>query len=249
MALTTLESYASDTKRLPLTINFQPKSPTSEPHSTEEDAEKAGVSLDDTPPAQLEKLTVPPLDWDNEDDPDDPFNWPMWKRMYNTMIPGLLGLAVTFGSSVYTPGYPQVAREFGVSSTAALLPLSLWTLGLGFGPMLGAPASEMFGRKVVYMFSTPISLLFTMGAGLSPSFAGLVVCRLLGGVFGSPVCIAAQPCNTRLTDGTLSRCLLLVLERYKICGLPSIVHEDSHRSSLRPFLDLPLGESESNEDL
>jgi len=187
MATTTLESYASNTEKLPLSINFQPKSPTSQPDSTEKDVEKAVTSLDDTSPVQLEKPTIPALDWDDEGDLDNPFNWPMWKRMYNTMIPGLLGLAVTFGSSVYTPGYPQVAREFGVSPTAALLPLSLWTLGLGFGPMLGAPASEMFGRKVVYMFSTPISLLFTMGAGLSPTFAGLVACRLLGGVFGSPV--------------------------------------------------------------
>jgi MFS family permease len=93
----------------------------------------------------------------------------------------------TFGSSVYTPSYPEVSRHFDISAVAALVPLSVWTFGLGFGPLLGAPLSEMHGRKIVYMISTPISLLFTLGAGLSTTFAGMVICRFFGGVFGSPI--------------------------------------------------------------
>lgn len=96
-------------------------------------------------------------------------------------------LLSTFGSSVYTPAFPEVAKQFNVSTTAALVPLSVWTFGLGFGPVLGAPFSEAFGRKPVYVFSAPLSLLFTMGAGLSTTFAGLVACRFLGGMFGSPI--------------------------------------------------------------
>lgn len=56
-----------------------------------------------------------PLDWDDEDDPDNPFNWSLAKRALNTIVPGLLGLAVTFGSSVYTPSAPEVAAHFHVS--------------------------------------------------------------------------------------------------------------------------------------
>jgi hypothetical protein len=54
----------------------------------EQDVEKASS-------AEQEKTTPPPpLDWDNEQDPDNPFNWPKWKRVYNTVVPGLLGFAV-----------------------------------------------------------------------------------------------------------------------------------------------------------
>jgi len=111
-------------------IHYEPESSTSQPDLTRDDVEKCSTQ---TRPVLARKTTIPPLDWDDDDDPDNPFNWPLRRRMYNTMIPGLLGLAVTFGSSVYTPGYPEVAQEFGVSSTAALVPLSVWTLGLGFG--------------------------------------------------------------------------------------------------------------------
>jgi len=129
----------------------------------------------------------PALDWDDVDDADNPYNWSASKRAYNTFVPGLLGLAVTFGSSIYTPSYHEVAERYNVSSVAALVPLSIWTFGLGFGPMLGAPLSEMHGRKIVYMISTPLSLLFTMGAGLSDTFSGLCICRFFGALFGSPI--------------------------------------------------------------
>jgi hypothetical protein len=143
------------------------------------------VVLDTKPSDQAAPLTA--LDWDDEYDPDNPHNWSASKRAYNTFVPGLLGLAITFGSSIYTPSYHEIAERYNISPVAALIPLSVWTFGLGFGPMLGAPLSEMHGRKIVYMISTPLSLLFTMGAGLSNSFTSLVICRFFGALFGSPI--------------------------------------------------------------
>ena len=130
--------------------------------------------------------TVTAQDWTGPDDPENPQNWPLWRRVYHTTIPALYGLAVTFGSSVYSPAVPEVEKKFGVSSTVALLGLSLYVLGLGFGPILAAPLSETKGRKVVYMVSLPISALFTLGAGFSNNFASLVICRFFAGFFGGP---------------------------------------------------------------
>lgn len=87
---------------------------------------------------------------------------------------------------MYTPGNEEVAAHFSVSSEAATLGLSLWTLGLAFGPLLAAPISETMGRRVIYRFSLPISLLLTMGAGFSKSFGTLLALRFLGGLTGSP---------------------------------------------------------------
>lgn len=51
--------------------------------------------------------------------------------------------------------------------------------------MVSAPISETFGRKMVYLILFPISLLFTLGAGLAKSFGTLLVCRFLAGFIGS----------------------------------------------------------------
>lgn len=77
--------------------------------------------------------------------------------------------------------------RFGVSSTVAILPLSLYVLGLAFGPVLAAPISETLGRRTVYLVSLPLAALFTLGAGFSQDIASLVVCRFFAGFLGSPV--------------------------------------------------------------
>ena len=52
--------------------------------------------------------------------------------------------------------------------------------------MLAAPLSETYGRRYVSLLSMPFSMLFTLGAGASDTFASLIVCRFFAGFFGSP---------------------------------------------------------------
>ena len=83
----------------------------------------------------------------------------------------------------------EVAIEFNVSLTVALLGISLYVLGLAFGPILAASITEASGRLAVYGLSIPLTAAFTLGAGFSPNMASLATCRFLAGCFGSP-CLA-----------------------------------------------------------
>ncbi|KAF2841879.1 MFS general substrate transporter [Patellaria atrata CBS 101060] len=60
-------------------------------------------------------------DWNGPDDPGNPYNWSIYKRAYHVLVPGLMCFTITFGSSVYTPAYPELARKFNVSGTVSLL--------------------------------------------------------------------------------------------------------------------------------
>ena len=135
--------------------------------------------------ANLSK-SITAQDWNGPNDPENPLNWSLSKRIYHTTVPALMGFVVTLGSSIYTPGLPDIQAEFHVSSTVALLGLSLYVLGLAFGPVLAAPLSETLGRKAVYLTSLPLAALFTLGAGFSHNFASLIICRFFAGFFGSP---------------------------------------------------------------
>lgn len=50
----------------------------------------------------------------------------------------------------------EVMSDFGVNREVALLPFVFYLLGLSFGPVLAAPLSETYGRKVVYLSALPI---------------------------------------------------------------------------------------------
>ncbi|KAI9735911.1 MAG: hypothetical protein M1834_001377 [Cirrosporium novae-zelandiae] len=133
--------------------------------------------------------TVTAQDWNGPDDPENPYNWSLSRRIYNTTIPAILAFVTSLSSSIYTPGVVDVAARFNVSLTAALLGLSLYTLGLGFGPLVSAPISETYGRRVVYWGTLPLFSLFTLGAGFSNNLSALLLCRFFAGFFGGP-CIA-----------------------------------------------------------
>ena len=52
--------------------------------------------------------------------------------------------------------------------------------------MIGAPISETFGRKMVYVATMPVSLLFTMATGLAQNITTILVCRFFSSTFGAP---------------------------------------------------------------
>jgi MFS family permease len=133
----------------------------------------------------LEKVYTSAKDWDGPDDKGNPRNWPIWKRAYHSGVTALLSFVVTYGTSAYSPGISKVAEDLNVSEEVAVLGLSLYVLGLAFGPVVAGGMSETFGRKAVYIWCTPIALLFTLGAGLSKNITSLLITRFFAGVTGS----------------------------------------------------------------
>ncbi|ODV60355.1 MFS transporter [Ascoidea rubescens DSM 1968] len=131
------------------------------------------------------------LDWEGADDPDNPNNWPSWKKWYSTMTVACICLVVTFGSSLFVCGVPELMVELNISQELCLAGLTFYLIGLAFGPILAAPISELFGRKIVYLFSLPMSMLFTMGVGLSNNIQSILVLRFFSGFFSSPAMAVA----------------------------------------------------------
>ncbi|OQU94371.1 hypothetical protein CLAIMM_00732 [Cladophialophora immunda] len=120
------------------------------------------------------------------DSPANPNNWSLCKKLYHTSICATYAFTITFMSSIYSSGYKQVMQKYHVSSTVSLLGVSLFCLGLAFGPTVAAPLSETVGRLIIYRLSLPIAALFLVGAAVSDSLASVLVCRFFAGFFGSP---------------------------------------------------------------
>jgi hypothetical protein len=83
------------------------------------------------------------------DDPENPKNWSKAYKWYCTMVVALTCFVVAFASSVITADVAGVAEEFNVSEEATLLSISLFVVGFGVGPMVFAPLSEVYGRRII----------------------------------------------------------------------------------------------------
>jgi len=68
-----------------------------------------------------------------EGDPENPKNWPLWRKWTITMIIGWICFAVAFASAVITPGIQLMSVDLGVSTEVGLLSITLFVFGFGVG--------------------------------------------------------------------------------------------------------------------
>ncbi|KAL8638978.1 MAG: hypothetical protein Q9226_008937, partial [Calogaya cf. arnoldii] len=131
------------------------------------------------------------VDWYTTDDPENPQNWSNLKRGFIALIICLYTFAVYFGSAIYTSSTLEVMSVFNVGETAASLPLALYVLAYGIGPLLFSPLSELplVGRNPVYAATFSLFFILSIPTALAKSFAGLLVLRFIQGFLGSP-CLA-----------------------------------------------------------
>ena len=128
------------------------------------------------------------VDWYTTDDPANPQNWSRGKRILVTFLLCAYTWVVYTGSSIYAASEGGVMRQFTVNTTEAVLPLSLYVLAYGIGPLIFGPLSEIpiIGRNPVYYVTFILFFALSFPTAVVGNFAGLVVLRFLQGLFGSP---------------------------------------------------------------
>ncbi|KAL7910272.1 major facilitator superfamily domain-containing protein [Trichoderma velutinum] len=122
--------------------------------------------------------------FEGPNDPLNPRNWSLTKRVFCTLNVGIIALVVGMAASIDSAVITRAAKEFGVSEVAEALATGLFLAGFGFGALIAGPMSETVGRNPVYFGSLAIYMLFLMGAGLSKNLGGQLVCRFFAGFFG-----------------------------------------------------------------
>ncbi|KAL4735754.1 MFS transporter [Aspergillus similis] len=149
-----------------------------------------------------------------ESDPANPRTWSMSKKLYNTAVPSSLCLLmqVSFALAIHSPSHAHVQRTFQINTTTSLLPFTTYIYGLAFGPMVAAPLSETYGRRLIYLLMTPLSLLFILGAGLSKGITTLSVCRLLAGLLiSAPLAVGAGTVMDIWSGAAASRAVVILM--------------------------------------
>jgi MFS family permease len=89
-------------------------------------------------------------------------------------------------STILAIGAEEIARDFHLTSAKIpVFPIAFYVLGIGTGPLVLAPCSELYGKRVVYLSSFICFATLNVGCGFAPNIAALTVLRFLSGVAGS----------------------------------------------------------------
>ncbi|KAK5991424.1 putative MFS-type transporter [Cladobotryum mycophilum] len=127
------------------------------------------------------------------DDPENPYNWPTYKKLHVLSVSGAMVVNSAMGSSLPSMAAPDIMEQFSITSREQkVLLVSIYLIGHILGPLLWGPLSEQLGRRNVNLVTFFAFCLFTMACALAPNWSGLVALRLFCGVFGSaPAAIIA----------------------------------------------------------
>ncbi|KAK5452410.1 Synaptic vesicle transporter SVOP [Exophiala xenobiotica] len=155
-------------------------------------------------------------------DPENPKNWSKPYKWWCTMVVAFTCFVVAFNSAVITADLEGVSETFNVSLEVSLLTITMFVIGFGVGPLVFAPASELFGRKPVYILTIAVAVIFEIPCAVAQNIGTLLVCRLIDGIaFSAPM---------TLVGGTLAD-----LWRNEERGVPMAVF------SAAPFIGPAIG--------
>lgn len=164
---------------------------------------KSSTTSEDTPDLENGQAEKDPntIDWDGPDDEANPQNWPSSKKWLHIVLVSLLALVTqvppihtpyphsdtpsNMAPTMCAPGIASLVHDLAIhSSTLSTLAVTIYVLGLGLGPMVISPLSEVYGRLPVYHASNAVFVAFLIGGALSRNAASFMVFRFLSGCAG-----------------------------------------------------------------
>ncbi|KZT21742.1 MFS general substrate transporter [Neolentinus lepideus HHB14362 ss-1] len=119
------------------------------------------------------------------DETDSPKHMSLSRKWLIVLVISSSALCVTCASSIASFSETGLAKEFHVSHEVTILSISLFVEGLGLGPLLVGPLSEVYGRNAVYRMSYFLFFVFTWPLVFAPDMAVFLVFRFITGFCGS----------------------------------------------------------------
>ncbi|GAA5828309.1 hypothetical protein JCM5353_003296 [Sporobolomyces roseus] len=120
-------------------------------------------------------------------DSEDPFNWPLKKKLRMFMAAVVVTYVSAFNASANGAASPGFLKSHeGVSSEEFQASSFTYLVMLGIGPLILAPVSETFGRRPQLIICTFIIMLLFIPMALAPNIYALIFSRL---VQGTAACI------------------------------------------------------------
>lgn len=130
-----------------------------------------------------------------------PYEWPLIRKIAIALIVSLGQLVTLMSASMMAAALPTIGHDLHMGSTEVQISFSIYLLGLAFGPFLIGPASEMFGRKSVWICCNLWYIFWNSICPVGKSKAVMIVGRLLAG--------AGASCGTTVSPSRQSqyRCM------------------------------------------
>jgi MFS family permease len=153
---------------------------------TDMKAEQVNSHIEETTGAslKLDKRGLP-LVPQPSDHKDDPLNWSMVQKYYIVFLMSSFTLMAQMSPAMLNPAFIAVATDLRVTVEEASYTTTLFILFTGVFPLFVTPFANVYGRRILYLIFTPISIAGYVGSAGSPTWGGVIAGRVFSGIGSS----------------------------------------------------------------
>ncbi|GKT63597.1 major facilitator superfamily transporter [Colletotrichum tofieldiae] len=121
------------------------------------------------------------------DDPNDPLNWPLWKRDLITFVLSLTAIFATALGPILAANTVTIALLFRTSFTRIALLTGYFLLGVGAAAIFFVPSARVWGKRHLFIVGTCILIASSAWAGaVGTSYNSLLGARIVQGIGCTP---------------------------------------------------------------
>jgi len=114
---------------------------------------------------------------------------------------GIIGVLGPFGTDVYLPAFPQMARDLGTTESEIRLTLSLYTLGMALGQLVLGALSDRLGRRRLMIAGTLTVAIAALSAANAEDLPFLLTACFAMGVGSSSGLVTGRAVISDKTEG------------------------------------------------
>ncbi|KAI9788703.1 MAG: hypothetical protein M1816_006754 [Peltula sp. TS41687] len=146
----------------------------------QQQAIKAGVKYDRSGKTPIILVPQP------SDDPNDPLNWPLWKRDLIIVILSIVSILAACLSSILAANTLTLSLYFGRDFTAIALLTGYHLCGVGVAGVLFVASARVWGKRHLYLLGTILLVASSAWGGASTGYKSMLWARIFQGVAVAP---------------------------------------------------------------
>ncbi|KAM4055051.1 major facilitator superfamily protein [Hirsutella rhossiliensis] len=121
------------------------------------------------------------------DDPNDPLNWPLWKRDLITFILCFAGILATSLGSILASNTLVMNKHFQVSLSKTAVLTGYFLLGAGAAAVFFVPSGRVWGKRHLFLIGICIVIGSSAWAGaVGQNYSSMAAARAIQGVGTAP---------------------------------------------------------------
>lgn len=123
------------------------------------------------------------------------------KRVWLILLLGSLSAFGPLSLDMYLPALPQLAKDFGTSSSLVQLSLTACMIGLSVGQLFSGTWSDIKGRRLPLLIFLAVYALSSVLCAMAPSIGILIILRFIQGFSGSAGIVISRAVVRDLYEG------------------------------------------------